>query len=135
MVEQQLSEGSVMNRSKYRNKRTYMDGYCFDSMAEASRYRELKLLERAGEVSELQVHPHYPIEVNGKHICTYEADFAYVDTRGTVQVEDVKGARTALYILKKKLVKAALNIEIQEVKPKRRERPWATFDQLDGVSK
>lgn len=105
-----------MRQSKYHNKRTVLDGFAFDSQAEAKRYGELKLLERAGKASGVEVHPRFPLTVNGVHICTYEADFRYVDVlRGTIVVEDVKGYRTALYGIKKKLLKACHGIEILEV--------------------
>lgn len=101
--------------SKYRNVRTELDGYKFDSKREAGRYAELKILARAGLARDLAVHPVYPIEVNGFPICKYEADFFYRDERGLPHVEDVKGVRTDVYRIKKKLVKALLGIEIQEV--------------------
>jgi hypothetical protein len=102
---------------KYRNKPTVVDGYKFLSMLEAKRYRELKLMEKSGEVADLEVHPRFPLFVGAHHICTYEADFRYTDVkRGTIHIEDTKGVRTALFILKKKLMKACLGLEVQEVR-------------------
>jgi len=43
-----------MSRSKYRNRKTVVDGITFDSKREAARWQELKLLERAGEITELE---------------------------------------------------------------------------------
>lgn len=103
-------------RSKYNAKRTEVDGIRFDSLAEARRYNELKLLQRAGEISELVVHPKFRIDVEGQHICDYEADFSYQPERSYEPViEDVKGMRTDVYKLKRKLVKAIWHIDITEI--------------------
>lgn len=106
-----------MRRRKFNNKPTVVDGYRFASLLEAKRYRELRLLEKAGEISELEVHPRFPMFVGPEHICTYIADFKYFDvTRGTIRIEDTKGVRTALFILKKKLMHAVLGLTVEEVR-------------------
>jgi hypothetical protein len=64
-------------KSKFGSKKKVIDGYKFLSLLEAKRYGELKLLERAGEIKNLEVHPRYPLLVKGHPICTYEADFRY----------------------------------------------------------
>lgn len=92
------------------------DGFVFDSKAECKHYLELKMLQRVGDISNLQVHVNFPIEVNGHHICVYEADFVY-DRDGKRIVEDVKGSPlTALYRIKKKLVMACHGVNIVEVR-------------------
>lgn len=92
--------------SKYRSVRSQAsDGTWFASKAECRRYEELRLLERAGEIRQLQIQPRFPIVIDGVKVCTYVADFAYVD-RDKRTVEDVKGVRTPLYRLKKKLAEA-----------------------------
>ena len=94
--------------SKYRNKRVELDGYRFDSQAEARRYGELKLLHQAGEIHNLRVHPRYrlldPFTVKGVRYraIDYVADFEFVEDGKTV-VLDVKGVRTAVFRLKEKL--------------------------------
>jgi hypothetical protein len=103
-----------MTRSKYNARKTEVDSHTFDSLAESRRYSELKLLEKAGEISGLELQPRYPIVVNGVKVCEYRADFRYFD-RGQQVVEDVKGFRTDVYQLKKKLVKACYLIDIMEV--------------------
>lgn len=113
-----------MRRNKYNAKSAVIDGIRFASKLEASRYRELKLLERAGDIEKLEVHPRFPLFVGAHHICTYEADFRYKDVRrGTTHIEDVKGVRTALFILKKKLMKACLGLEVKELRDRKR-RLW-----------
>jgi hypothetical protein len=52
--------------------------------------------------------------VGGETICRYVADFVYVRDEKRI-VEDVKGLKTAVYKLKKRLMKAVHKIEIQEV--------------------
>lgn len=101
--------------SKYNAVKTEVDGYVFDSKAEANRYSELKLMELADEISYLELQPKFPIVVNGKKIATYIADFRYFYC-GTKQViEDVKGVKTPVYRLKKKLVEAIYGVTITEV--------------------
>jgi hypothetical protein len=102
-------------KNKYRAVKTEVDGIMFDSKREAARYMELVLLERAGEISRLELQPKYDCVVNGKKICTYKADFRYFNANGSV-VEDVKGMKTPVYRLKKKLVEALYpGVTIQEV--------------------
>lgn len=108
--------------NKYRNQKTMVDGYLFDSKKEAARYGELKLMFRAKKLVALELQPKFPIVVNGKKICTYIADFSYDvpfignDSIPPVRVvEDVKGIKTPIYRLKKKLVEAIYGVTIQEV--------------------
>ena len=99
---------------KYRNEPTEVDGRKFDSLAEARRYRELTWLRDAGKISQLRLQPRYPIVVNGVKICEYVADFEYLGQAGMV-LEDVKGVKTAVYKLKKRLMLAVHGIDITEV--------------------
>lgn len=102
-------------RHKYNAKKTEIDGFVFDSKAEAARYLELSILEKSGDISNLELQPEFLCEVNGKKICKYRADFRYIDHEtGKTVVEDVKGVKTDVYKLKKKLVEALYGIEIQE---------------------
>jgi hypothetical protein len=112
----QVIEDVSPSPSKLRNVRTNVDGYSFDSLSEAKRYGELKIEELAGNVSDLDVHQRFSLDVNGVHICDYEADFTY-RRNGRFVVEDVKSTATVtrLYRVKKKLMLAVLGITIQEV--------------------
>ncbi len=102
--------------SKYHNRKTVYKGIQFDSQKEENRYRELELLERAGEIRNIELQPRYELTVNGQKICKYFGDFRYEEVAtGEVITEDVKGFRTKEYMLKKKLVKALYGIEIREV--------------------
>lgn len=103
----------VAKRPKYGNRITEVDGIAFDSRAEARRYGELKLLERGGAIGGLRVQVPYPVVVNGIRICKYIADFVYVEA-GAEIVEDVKGYRTAVYRLKKRLVEACYGLKVKE---------------------
>ena len=100
--------------SKYRNTKTVVDGITFHSMKEAKRYGELKILERAKEIKGLALQPTYQCTVNGVKVCKYVADFKYTTRGGKEITEDVKGYRTALYRIKRKLVMACFGIEILE---------------------
>ena len=107
---------TVKKGNKFGAQPTEVDGFRFASKAEARRYRELKLMEQAGEIESLVLQPKLTLNPNGVHVGTYVADFLYWDLRSMKPVyEDVKGVKTPVYRLKKKLVKALYGIEIQEV--------------------
>lgn len=109
----------LFRNSKYNARKVEIDGYKFDSQAEARRYDELKTLVRAKAIKDLEIHPAFPVIINGKKICKYIADFRYTDTKTRCRiVEDVKSPATrkiAAYRLKKKLVEAWCNIHVEEV--------------------
>ena len=94
--------------NKYRNKKVIVDDYIFDSIQESKRYKELKLLLRAGEISNLELQPHFLLQdkfkKNGKTYrkIEYIADFKYIENGKTI-VEDVKGMQTDVFKLKHKL--------------------------------
>lgn len=100
--------------SKYRAIPTFVDGIRFASKGEAARYRELKLLELAGEIACLELQPRYPLVVNGVKIGEYRADFRYAERGSGVIVEDFKGVRTPVYRMKRLLMKALYSIDIRE---------------------
>jgi len=113
-------------RSKYNAKKTLVDGIIFDSAAEAYRYKELKLLEKAGEICDIRLQVPYTFSLKGKKIFTYYADFVYAKYRQhalalviplppELIIEDVKGMKTAIYRLKKKLIEAQHGITITEI--------------------
>lgn len=94
--------------NKYRNKKTIVDDYIFDSIQESKRYKELKLLLRAGEISNLQLQPRFLLQEafkkNGKTYrkIEYVADFMYLQDGKNI-VEDVKGIQTDVFKLKHKI--------------------------------
>jgi hypothetical protein len=106
---------NLQRQHKYNAKRTVVDGHSFPSRREANRYAELKLMERGGVVTGLEIQVRYPLEVNGMLIAHYVADFKYFLVKERLWiVEDVKGFLTDTYRLKKKLVKALYGIDILE---------------------
>ena len=101
---------------KYHAIPTVLDGVRFASQAEARRYRELTLLQAAGEIDRLECQPRFPLVVNGVKVGEYRGDFRYTETAtGRVVTEDVKGVRTQVYTLKKRLVEALYGVKIAEV--------------------
>ena len=88
------------------------------SKLEARRCDELNLLQRAGEISGLIDHPQpsYDLDVNGKRVCRYVADFEYLDRDGNVVTEDTKGFRTEVYKLKAALFEAIYGRQILETR-------------------
>lgn len=99
--------------SKYKAKKCIIDGIKFDSMKEGRRYSQLKILEKAGQIQNLELQPKYDLMVNGSKVGFYKADFRYTEN-GKQVVEDVKGMKTPIYNLKKKLIKAIYGIDIFE---------------------
>lgn len=77
-----------------------------DSKIEATRCDHLTALEEAGEIDRLTQQPEFRVEINGKLICRYVADFSWF-TKDCQVVEDVKGMRTPMFNLKRKLVEAS----------------------------
>jgi hypothetical protein len=105
---------------KYRN--VYTDGYA--SKAEARRAAELRLLVKAGKIRKLEEQVAFELlpKLDGQRATNYRADFVYEEltplATGGVQwvrvVEDVKGMRTPIYLLKRKMMRALLGIRIRE---------------------
>lgn len=106
---------TATKRSKYGAIPTVVDNVRFASKREAKRYSELKLLEKIGLITGLELQRRFALEVGGQKICDYVSDFDYFDEHGRQVVEDVKGVKTAVYRLKKKLMKILLKIEITEI--------------------
>lgn len=109
---------------KYGNRKIQYDGMTFDSKKEFSRYCELKILEKAGEIKDLRRQVKYVLvpslkDERGKLIereVSYKADYVYFDCKANNEVvEDVKGFRTKEYILKRKLMLWVHGIRIREV--------------------
>ena len=122
--------------SKYRSEKASVDGITFDSRKEANRYKELRLMESAGEIRNLRLQEKYVLIPaqreedsvgsrggikKGKVIereCAYLADFTYEDAKtGETVVEDTKSpaTRTTEYIIKRKLMLYVHGIRIKEV--------------------
>ena len=112
--------------SKYGNRKVTTPDGTFDSVKEYSRWQELKLLQRAGEIHDLQRQVPFVLipkqkDEHGKVVereLKYIADFVYLANDGTGWrrvVEDVKGLKTEVYRTKKKLMLYRNGIKIQEV--------------------
>lgn len=108
--------------SKYGNRTVVYQGIKFDSQRELERWLELKLLERAGEITDLQRQVKFELipsqMYDGKVVeraVNYIADFVYQEKNGNKVVEDTKGMRTKEYILKRKMMLYFCGIRIREV--------------------
>lgn len=106
--------------AKYHNRKVTRDGETFDSVKEYRRFCELRLLERAGAVTDLQRQVKFELipaqRIDGKvaeRACSYVADFVYMEN-GQQVVEDAKGMRTQEYRLKRKLMLWVHGIRIRE---------------------
>ena len=107
-MEEIVDEENPEKKSKYSSAKTDIDGIRFDSKKEAEFYAELKFREKAGEISLLRLQPRYILQEAFKYDgklyreIEYVADFEYIENGVTVVV-DVKGFRTAVYMIKRKL--------------------------------
>ena len=113
------------NRRKYRNQPTVYNGIRFDSKREAARYADLLLVERAGEIANLELQPVFPLVIDGVPVkirspgrpngtrCKYTADFRYLDLRtNTTVVEDTKGIDTQASRLRRAVIECIYGIKI-----------------------
>lgn len=100
-----------MLKHKFKAIATELDGIKFASKKEAKRYRELKLLEQSEELLFFLRQVPFHLPGNTKYIC----DFLCFWKDGNVTIEDVKGMKTPMYLLKKKQVETIYPIEITEI--------------------
>jgi len=93
-------------RNKYNAKKQFYKGIRFDSKKELNRYLILEQMQIKKYISNLEVHPVFPLIVNGVKIGRYTADFKYINNQGIEIIEDVKSkiTRTRDYILRKKIL-------------------------------
>lgn len=114
--------------NKYNAQPTYVNGKRFASKKEADRYVELLWLLKAGEIRDLKcqvkfvlIPAQYELDEEGKkgklieRAVNYFADFTYIDQDGEYIVEDTKGERTDVYIIKRKLLLSIHGIRIREI--------------------
>ena len=109
-------------KNKFNAVKNTVDDIEFDSTKEGNRYKQLKLLVRAGKIRDLRLQVRYDLIPKQKFsdgssmIGTYYlADFVYFDCdKGREVVEDVKGKKTDVYQIKRKLMKLILDIEVYE---------------------
>lgn len=114
--------GRPAKASKYGNTRVTLNGETFDSRREMERYCHLLILQRAGQIQQLERQVPFilspAVVINGRKRppLRYVADFTYVERGATVRtVEDVKGTVTEGYRIKRHLM-AAMGIQMKEVK-------------------
>ena len=106
----------MMNKYGAKKVKDPVTGYVFDSKKEFNRWCNLRLLERAGKVSDLRRQVKYELipKQDGERACTYVADFVYKDEQGLQVVEDCKGFRTEGYKIKRKLMLLVHGIKLKE---------------------
>lgn len=104
-----------MSAPKYGNRRIRTEEGWFDSQRELTRWGELKLLQRAGEISNLRRQVPFELipKMSGQRATYFVADFVY-EEKGRTVVEDSKGYRNRLYMLKRKLMMYRHQIEVVE---------------------
>ena len=111
---------------KYHAKKTVVDGIEFDSAKEANRWSELRLMEKAGDISDLRRQVEYELipkqtaeDGTTERAVRYIADFVYTDHDGKTVVEDVKGYKRGqaytVFAIKRKLMLQRYGIAVKEV--------------------
>ena len=100
--------------NKYNNTKVWLDGLKFDSQKEMRRYAELKIMQSAGEISDLKMQVPYVLQPgftdkDGKKVqaIKYVADFTYMTKDMELVIEDVKSPATRknpVYRMKKKMM-------------------------------
>lgn len=120
MTREESGDRDMTQWHKYGAKKTTINGITFDSQAEANFYAELKLLQRAGEVTDIELQPKFELlpayTINGRKVrpTHYIADFRVTYKDGREEIIDCKGFRTKEYRLKKKMFESKYGIEIKE---------------------
>lgn len=91
-------------------------GLKFDSRGEYARWVDLRMMEKAGLITDLRLHPRYKLTAHGSHICDMIPDYQYREN-GRLVVEDHKQPATITpeFKLKAKLLLAEHGIEIRIV--------------------
>lgn len=114
-----IPQGTDKRKNKFGNVPQIFDGKNFQSTKERDRYITLRMMLTAGLIRDLQCQVEFILEVEGRKVCSYVADFVYtVRIGGSRVVEDVKSKATRrirIYRLKKKLMHACYGITIKEV--------------------
>lgn len=122
----EILEREKRKKPKYGNVKIDSPDGTFDSMKEFNRWQELKLLQRAGEITGLERQYRFELIPSQKgddgkiaeRAVVYVADFVYIESRtNRMIVEDVKAeiTKTAEYRIKRKLMLWRYNIRIREV--------------------
>ena len=115
-----FNQGLGQKKTKYKNVRIKTVHGWFDSQGELSRWLFLLDAARRGLIYGLERQIEYGLDVNGRHVCAYVADFVYrfKDARGREHtvVEDFKGMLTDVFRLKAKLFRAVYGYDIRVVK-------------------
>jgi hypothetical protein len=96
--------------SKYRAVSVVVDGHRFPSQKEADYYGSLMLQVKSGAIRFVACQPVFPLGAVGE----YRGDFLVVNNDGIVRVIDVKGVKTDVYKMKKKLVEERYPVRIEE---------------------
>ena len=131
-----------MSGSKYKSKKAEVDGYTFDSKAEARYYEQLKWLLANKEIKSFRLQPRYTLlesfRKNGKTFrkIEYIADFEIHHIDGSIEVVDVKGFETPVFSIKRKLFeKLYPDHRLSIVTYSKKHGGWIELDKLKKIRK
>ena len=103
-------------KAKYGNTKVEVDGHKFDSKKEAQYYHELMLRKKAGEIRDIVLQWQFNFYIDNDKMFSYYADFCFFDIKQNKEmIIDVKGVKTPVYRLKKKLIERYCGITITEI--------------------
>lgn len=111
------AEPMRLKQPRVKDRRVEWNGMTFGSKAELTRFQDLLLMEKSGVIYDLKRQVPFDLVVNGFFIGRYVADAVYTERTplpGRKVVEDTKGHRTEMYLMKKKLMRAIHGIDILE---------------------
>ena len=121
VYEKLVGKSTDIKTNKYHNKKIYYDGHWFDSEKEKSYYIKFKLMQNTGEIHnltlqvEFELQPVFKLKNKMYRSINYLADFTYYDKDNNYHIIDIKGYKTEVYKIKKKLMAYKYDIEIEEI--------------------
>jgi len=108
-------------RNKYGARKTVVDGITFDSAKEARRYMDLRILQAAGVISDLNLKERFDFVINGRTVkmrngqaARYTCDFTYIEN-GVKIIEEVKGFKVRDYPLRRAIFEHLYGVKLREV--------------------
>lgn len=116
----------VPTSNKFRAQKTTVDSITFASKKEAGYYAMLKYRKMAGEITDIEIQPKFPLIIDGVPVkqrsagypngraITYIADFGFMEN-GVRHIVDVKGMDTRVSALKRAIVEVIYKITIEVV--------------------
>jgi hypothetical protein len=127
--------------SKYKARKTTIDGYTFDSLIEGRYYIHLKEKAERGEIRAFNLQPVFLLQEafrkDGKlhRKIEYKADFEIVHLDDSIEIVDVKGMETEAFKIKRKLFEKKYPYKLSLIKYVKKFGGWITVDEWKRLKK